>query len=429
MPEREAVSAGIVVTGTEVLNGQIPDANGPWLSERLRELGIELTQITVVGDRRADLLTALEDLKALGVDLLITSGGLGPTADDITMVVVAEFTGCELIYDPALERRIEEILRPLAANFPHVDREAVRAGNHKQSMIPRGAAVLQPVGTAPGAVVCPETGPIVVVLPGPPRELQPLWKEAITTAPLEQLTTKLTPYELSILRLHGVPESEIAQTLREFEQSELQLDQLEITTCLRRGELEIATRYLSTAVEQYKAFAEAITARYGKRVFSTDSRTIDELAAGLLEGHSVAVAESCTGGRLAGRITELPGASAYFKGGLVVYSNESKTTLAGVEQALIERFGAVSPEVSALLADGAIDQFNAEIGIGVTGIAGPDGGSEKKPVGYVCISVADRTGARITRELKLPGDRAMVRDRTTTAALQLLRKLLQGETE
>jgi nicotinamide-nucleotide amidase len=415
------IRAGIVVTGTEVLSGIIADRNGPWLSERLRERGIQLAHILVVGDRPADLRAALEFLSDL--DLVITSGGLGPTADDLTAEVVGEFAGRPMVLDEALEERILVILRRFRARWRNYSDEALRAGNRKQAIIPEGATILEPVGTAPGLIV-PTPGPLVLVLPGPPGELQPMWETATETEPLRALLARAGALEQRMLRLFGVPESEIALTLRALEEDGVPLDRLEITTCLRRGEIEIATVFAPEAEADYEALAAGVRARHGDSLFSDDGSSIDELVAGLLAGRTIAVAESCTGGLMAGRLTDRAGSSGYVLGGLVVYSNAAKTAFADVPAELIERHGAVSREVAAALADGAIARFGAELGIGITGVAGPGGGSVDKPVGLVCFSIAHAGGERIDRTLQLPGDRATVRERATTVAMHLLRRLL-----
>jgi len=428
--------AGIVITGTEVLSGIISDRNGPWLSERLRELGIELAHILIVGDRREDMAAALRFLASEDVSLIVTSGGLGPTADDLTTEVVADFAGRRMVLDEELEQRIAAIVAPIAQRWPNVDRAAMARGTRKQAHVPEGATVLEPVGTAPGVVVPPLDGassaPTVVVLPGPPRELQPMWAAARETEAFRAAAAGATEYEQGILRLMGIPESEIAETLVVAEQSGLDLAPLEITTCLRRGEIEIATLYEPVAEAAYAAFVDFIRSRHAGQLFSEDGSTIDEQVAALLSGpplRTIAVAESCTGGLLAGRLTERPGSSAYVLGGVVVYSNEAKTALAGVDPALIASCGAVSAEVADALAEGALKRFGADVGVGVTGVAGPGGGTPEKPVGRVHVAVAEAgpPTRRIARRLDLPGSRPDVRDRTTTVALHLLRRLLRGE--
>jgi nicotinamide-nucleotide amidase len=418
--------AGIVVTGTEVLSGVIADRNGPWLSERLRERGVELADIIVVGDRPSDVRAALDFLAREGMDLIITSGGLGPTADDLTAEVVGGFTGRPMVLDEALEERILAILRRLRGRWRSYSEEALRAGNRKQALVPDGATILEPVGTAPGLIVPPAdgAGPLVLVLPGPPGELQPMWATATETPPLDALLARAGRLEQRMLRLYGVPESEIALSLRALEEDGVALDQLEITTCLRRGEIEIATVFAPEAAAVYDALAAGIRERHGDTLFSEDGASIDEQVARLLAGRSVATAESCTGGLMAARLTDRAGSSDYVLGGVVVYSDEAKTTFADVPAKLIERHGAVSPEVAAALADGAAARFGAGVGIGITGIAGPGGGSAEKPVGTVCLSVVERDGVRLDRTVVLPGDRAAVRERTTTVAMHMLRRLL-----
>ena len=411
--------AGILITGTVVLSGIISDRNGPWLSARLREPGIDTAEIVIVGDRPEDMLNALRFMAEL--DLVVTSGGLGPTADDMTAEVVAEFSGRPLALDEALEERIWRILERLRSRWRNLDEDAVRASNRKQALVPDGATVLEPVGTAPGLIV--PGPPTVLVLPGPPRELQPMWETALETPLMAELLARAGTYEQRIMRLFGIPESEIARSLREIEADGTPIEQLEITTCLRRGEIEIATVFEPPAADVYGAFEAAIRERHADTLFSQDGSTVDDQVIGLLAGRTVAVAESCTGGLMSARLTERAGSSEYMLGGAVVYSNEAKTALAGVPASLIEAHGAVSPEVAATLADGARAAFDAEIGIGITGIAGPGGGSEEKPVGTVCLSVA-LEGERWDRTVLLPGDRQTIRERTTTVVMHGMRRLL-----
>ena len=390
--------AGIVVTGTEVLTGRVTDRNGPWLAERLRERGVDLAYIAIVGDRPGDMEASLGFMARQGMDVVVTSGGLGPTADDLTAEVVGRFQGREMVLDDALADRIAEILRPLAKRWPNIDLEAVQAGNRKQATIPQGATVLEPVGTAPGLVVPPgesRAGPTVVVLPGPPRELQPMWAQALQTAALTSALRGATEYRQQMLRLFGIPESEIAETLRMAEQQGVALDRLEITTCLKRGEVEVVTRYEPDAASDYEAFRNVVRERHADTLFSEDGSTVDEQVAGLLLGRApgeraagarddgqgndasaartIATAESCTGGMVVARLTDLAGASRYVRGGIVAYSNHAKVSQAGVAEELIERHGAVSAQVAEALADGARSRLDADVGVGVTGVAGPVG--------------------------------------------------------
>jgi nicotinamide-nucleotide amidase len=420
--------AGIVVTGTEVLTGRVVDRNGPFLSDRLRELGVDLAHIAIVGDRPEDMRAALGFMADQGMDLVITSGGLGPTADDLTANVVGDFQGREQALDEALERRIAEIVAPLAKRWPNLDVAAIEVGTRKQAMVPRGATVLEPVGTAPGLVVPPAQGtegPTIVVLPGPPRELQPMWDQALQADAFKAAVAGATSYEQRTLRLFGMPESEIAETLRVAEREGVELDRLEVTTCLKRGEIEVVTRYEPDAEPAYDALARLVRERHSDTLFSTDGSTIDELvAAKLAAGHTLATAESCTGGLLVARLTDRPGSSDYVKGGVVVYSNEAKAAQAGVAVELIEAHGAVSEEVAEALARGARERFEAEIGVGITGIAGPGGGSAEKPVGLVWLSICGPGEASMTRSVNLPGGRVDVRERSATVAMHMLLRAL-----
>jgi len=301
----------------------------------------------------------------------------------------------------------------------------VRAANRKQALVPEGAHVIYPAGTAPGLVVPGK--PTIVVLPGPPRELHAMWPQAVETEAFQEAVGGRTAYEQQTLRLFGIPESEIAETLRVAEASVEGFDGLEITTCLRRAEVEVVTRWEPTAQPAWEAVRELIAERHERSLFSVDGSSIDEQVAELLAGRWAAVAESCTGGLMAARLTERPGSSAYFAGGVVSYSNEAKSELLGVDAALIERHGAVSLEVAEAMADGALARFEADTAVAITGVAGPGGGTEAKPVGYVCWAVKLADGSKLVRDVRLPGDRAEIRDRSTTVGMHLLRRVLRGE--
>ena len=418
------VRAGVVVTGTEVLTGRIADRNGPWISERLAELGIEVAHILVVGDRPDDLEAALRFMAAEGMDLIVTSGGLGPTADDLTAEVVARFAGRELVLDEGMEEKIAAILSVFAQRVK-VDAEALRVANRKQAMVPEGSIALDPVGTAPGLVV-PADGRVVIVLPGPPRELQPMWPAALAPEPVQAVLARATPLHGYTLRMFGIPESEIAKSLREIEAEGTEVSAVEVTTCLRRGEIEVDVRYRSEAETVAEALRAGLRERHERHLFSLDGETIDAQVAGLLGGRRLGLAESCSGGLLAARITNLPGASAYLAGGVVAYSNQAKEELLGVDAGLIETHGAVSPQVAEAMAVGALERFGADVAVSITGVAGPDGGTEDKPVGYVCFNALLADGASIARDPLIPGGRADIRERSALVGMHLLRLLLGG---
>ncbi|WP_369140253.1 competence/damage-inducible protein A [Modestobacter versicolor] len=422
-----AVRAGIVVTGTEVLTGRVADRNGPWLAEALRDVGVDVGQVVVVGDRPEDLRAALAFLAGNGTDLLVTSGGLGPTADDLTAAVVGDFQGRPSAVDAALEQRITAVVERLSARRGwRLDPSATAAGVTKQAQVPVGATVLEPVGTAPGLVVPPaegRSGPPVLVLPGPPSELQGMWPAALASPLVRAALAGATELRQRTLRLWGTPESELAATLRRVDD---QLTGLEVTTCLRDGELEIVTRYEPGAEPAWERLDQAVRADFGDTLVS-DGPTVDDLVAAALadRGWTLAVGESCTGGLLTARLTAVEGSSAWVLGGVAAYANSAKEQLLGVPAATLAAAGAVSPEVALALAEGVRDRFGADVGVGVTGIAGPGGGTPDKPVGTVHLAVVGPDGTA-TRSVVLPGSREAVRQRTTTMALHLLRQLLLG---
>jgi nicotinamide-nucleotide amidase len=422
--------AGIVVTGTEVLTGRVADRNGPWLAEEFRRLGTDVGSVVVVGDRPEDLRRALDFLAGAGNDLVVTTGGLGPTADDLTARVVGDWQGRPSALDPALEERIAAaVARLMARRGRGADPDDVAAGVRKQAMVPAGATVLEPVGTAPGLVVPPadgRTAPPVLVLPGPPGELQGMWPAALEAPEVRAVLSGAPELRQETVRLWGTLEAQLAAFLRDHEDA---VDGLEVTTCLRDGELEIVTRFAPPAQGAYDRLVGLLRAEYASTLFSTGP-TVDEVVADALtaRGLTVATAESCTGGLLAGRLTARAGSSAYVLGGIASYANSAKEHLVGVDPQLLATVGAVSPEVAVALAEGARERFGADVGVGITGIAGPGGGTPDKPVGTVHLCAAGPAG-RVTRAVVLPGSRAAVRDRSVTLALHMLRTLLLGGPE
>ena len=295
---------------------------------------------------------ALDFMAERGIELILTSGGLGPTADDLTAAVVGAFQGLEMVLDEALSERIAQIVAPLMKRWPNIDPEAIAEANRKQATIPQGAIVLEPVGTAPGLVVVPSrsvhagAGPTVVVLPGPPRELQPMWAQALATEALQSVLANATVYRQHTLRLFGIPESEIAETLRIAEREGVALSSLEVTTCLKRGEVEVVTRYEPDAQDAYDAFVEVVEQRHADTLFSDGWQHCRSAGRGAAEsGHDARIARSARSpppSRAPAACwrdasPSCPGSSDYFLGGLVVYADEAKASLAGVLRELIER--------------------------------------------------------------------------------------------
>jgi nicotinamide-nucleotide amidase len=391
------VRAGIVVTGTEVLTGRVSDRNGPWLAEQLRLLGVDVGQIVVVGDRPDDLRTALAFLAAAN-DLVITSGGLGPTADDLTADVVAQVQGRPAHLDRELEQRIAAIVAELSARFGgHRDPESTAVATRKQAMVPEGATVLEPTGTAPGLVVpvaAGRSGPPVIVLPGPPRELQQMWPAAVASPDVRALLAQAPELRQRTLRLWSVPESELAATLR---RADGELAGLEITTCLRDGELEIVSRYAPAAEGAQHRLVDAVRADFPVQLFSTDGTSVDELVASALadRGWTVAAVETASGGGISARLTA---SAVAFRGGLVNTSNDSAVALAQRARAT----------------------FDAAVGIGVTGI-------EVSPAGLstVHLSVVTPDG-EWSRSVVATGTVDAVRQRIGPVLMHLLRQALSG---
>jgi nicotinamide-nucleotide amidase len=251
-----------------------------------------------------------------------------------------------------------------------------------------------------------------------------MWRTAVASEPVQEAIAGRTEYRHEMVRMFGLPESGLADTLRDAEEGIAGYGELEITTCLRRGEIEMVTRFEPGAASVYEELLALLRERHGRELFSEDGSSIDDQVVHLLAGRRVATAESCTAGLVAARLTERPGSSEYVMGGVVAYSNEAKVELLGVDSALIEEHGAVSEPVADAMADGALRRFEADTAVAITGIAGPGGGTDEKPVGTVCFSVKTTDGRGVTRTLHLPGDRADIRDRSTTVAMHLLSRVL-----
>lgn len=423
--EGAQLKAGIVITGTEVITARIVDRNGPWLSEELRGRGFDVVHITICRDRPEDIRAQLDFMAAQGVSLICTTGGLGPTADDLTAAIVGEFCEREMFLDEELLAKINKIIERFASRM-NWDQDALDAGSRKQAMVPRGADILGPAGTAPGLVVTPPQGvdkPTVVVLPGPPGELQAIWKEAVETQAFKDLEARTVVYEEQMIRMIGIPESDIAKTLRDFD-AEVGLGDLEITTCLRKGEMEILVSHRPEDHDLRDRLIAVFSEQYADNIFSEDGETVDQQIIRLLDGRKLALAESCTGGLLAERLTETPGSSTYFMGSAVTYSNEAKAKVLSVDPETLATVGAVSAETAEQMAQGAMEAFDADFTVSVTGIAGPEGGSEEKPVGTVYFHALARDGGERALHLVLPGRRRDVQERAATVALHLVRSLL-----
>jgi nicotinamide-nucleotide amidase len=409
-------TASILLTGNELLRGVIADQNGPHLAAGLERLGFSVRRTLVVGDDLDDICAGLR-LVLEGADLVVTSGGLGPTHDDRTVEALARVAGVPLELDPDVLARIDRWTDQVAIRYG-LERAGFDAGNRKQAHIPAGAEVLGIAGTAPGLVMA--LGPArVVVLPGVPSELRRLWETAPDHPSLAELFARAEPRRRWLIRTYGIGESHVADL---FAQAGGDAPGVETGICARNFEIEIDIRAESGAAGAAEGLAQRMTEALGEHVFATDERPLPEIVLDLLRarGWTAATAESCTGGMVAARLTDVPGSSEAFAGGVVTYSDELKQALLDVPAELLAQHGAVSPEVAAAMAAGARERLGADAAVSVTGIAGPGGGSEEKPVGLVYLHVSSPAGED-HRRMDVPGGRDIVRARAATAALQLLR--------
>jgi nicotinamide-nucleotide amidase len=413
--------AVVVVTGSELVRGERTDRNGPFLAAEALRHGLEPARITIVGDGPVELEAALRE--GLEADACLVSGGLGPTHDDRTVEVLARAAGVELLVDETLEREIENVSRAVAERLkrPYAD---FRPGVTKQATRPASAISIGLAGTAPGLVLRAPNGCVVVVLPGPPAELQRLWPKAVASEPLQQLLARTRPPARRVLRLFGVSESAVARALEEAGGDGAGV---EATICARDFEIHIDLFVEPDGEERGDELEAALVERLSPWLFARDERGIEELVLSLARarGWQLATAESCTGGLVAARLTSVPGSSASFVGGVVSYADEVKQSELGVSGELLAEHGAVSAEVAAAMAEGARARLGADVAVAVTGIAGPGGGTTEKPVGLVYLHAGGPDGS-LTRTLDLPGEREQIRVRATVTALHLLRALLAG---
>jgi competence/damage-inducible protein CinA-like protein len=410
--------AVVVVTGSELVRGDRTDLNGPFLAGELLRLGVEPARIVIVGDREDELEVALAE--GLRANLCVVSGGLGPTHDDRTVELVARAAGVGLRLDEGLHEEIGAISRRFAERMgrPYVDFEA---GVRKQATIPEGALSLGLAGTAPGLAL--EAGEcVVVVLPGPPAELRRLWTEAVASPPVRRVLEHAQPPELRLLRFFGASESAVAKALADAGGDG---DGVEATICARDFEIHVDLVVAPGAEARADELSSRLATPLERYLFSRDARPIEEIVLGLCRerGLTLATAESCTGGMIAQRLTSVPGSSDVFLGAVVAYSDEVKEGELGVAEELLARHGAVSAEVAAAMTAGVRERLGADAAVAVTGIAGPDGGSQEKPVGLVYLHAEAPVGSRSV-DFVFPGDREGIRRRAAVTALHLLRRLL-----
>jgi nicotinamide-nucleotide amidase len=406
------MKAEIIAVGSELLTPDRLDTNSLFLTEELNKLGIEVLRKTIVGDNRELLAAAFQDALHR-VPVVISSGGLGPTEDDLTRETVAELLGRKL-------RRNDDVVRAIEARFRSFKREMPEL-NLRQAMVPEGAEVLEnPRGTAPGLWL-EDRDRMIALLPGPPRELKPLFIEQVLPR-LQQRVSGVRMYHRE-LRVTGLGESHVEERIRPIY---TRYKDVNTTILATPGEIQVHLRRWTEDAVQANAILDEMIRSFelalGDRIFAHSAVSLEEVVAELLATNraTIATAESCTGGLLAERLTRIPGSSSYFLGGAVCYSNELKTAWADVPPDVIATKGAVSSEVAIALAEGIRRRVGSTFGVGITGVAGPGGGSEEKPVGTVHIALAFPGGVK-ERAVHLPGDREMIRFHASQVALDIVR--------
>jgi len=401
----------IIAVGTELLLGQIANTDAQYISSRLSELGINVYYHTTVGDNKQRLLDAL-DIAVKRADIIITTGGLGPTMDDLTKETVAEFLGLDMyMHAPSLQHIKERFART---------GQQVTDNNIKQAMIPTGGVPIpNPNGTAPGVIIEHEKG-VFIILPGPPFELQPMFED--TVVPFLQQRSDYT-IASKVLRIFGIGESKVETMVKDILDEQTNPT---IAPLIGRGDVTLRitarVRKGQDAASLIEPVEQRIRARLGDAVYGVDDDTLEKVVGYMLMDKKLrlAVAESCTGGLIADRLTDVPGISAVLDRGMVTYSNQAKIELLGVASETLKQFGAVSPQTAEEMALGALEKSNADIAVAVTGIAGPDGGTASKPVGLVYIAIADRDGVYSSKHI-FNGNRRRIKETAASTALNLLR--------
>jgi nicotinamide-nucleotide amidase len=415
-------TAAVLLTGNELLRGVIADRNAAHLAQRLERLGVRVVRVLVVGDEVDDIAAGLRELLQ-AADLVVTSGGLGPTHDDRTVEAVAAAAGVPLRPDEGILEQITRWTDTYAARSG-TDPARYATGNRKQAHIPDGAQVLGLAGTAPGLVLALGEKR-VVVLPGVPSELRRLFDDAPSHPLLAELFAGARERDRWVTRTYGISESRVADLFAEAGGDQAGI---ETSICARNYEIEIDVRADRARTEEAAGLVRRLRDALGEHVFATDEQPLPETVLELARrrGVRIATAESCTGGMVAAELTSVPGSSEAFAGGAVTYSDELKTRLLGVPEELLARHGAVSAEVAEAMAVGARERLAADVAVSVTGVAGPGGGSEEKPVGLVYLHVSSPWGSE-RRRMQWPGGRADVRMRATVAALHMLRVHLDAD--
>src|SRR5215207_3186740 len=414
-------NAELVSVGTEILLGELVDTNSAWLSGRLADLGVSIYRHTTIGDNKERIVASFREA-ASRADLVLVTGGLGPTSDDLTNGSLGLATSREMIEYPKARRHVDEM-------FARLGREPT-SSNYKQALFPEGSELIpNPVGTAMGTLL-ESAGTIFATLPGVPAEMERMFDETLELLIQERTEGTIVS---RILHFTGIGESAAAETVQDF------LDASDPTVAPLASEGKVRLRITARAAtrreaeEKIKPVAEEILFRLNEYYFGEDDETLESAVARLLteRGETIALAESCTGGLLAKRLTDMAGSSAYFMEGLVTYSNDAKERLLGVPHTLLVEHGAVSEPVARAMAKGVRENAGTDYGLSVTGVAGPAGGTEEKPVGLIFVGLSDGRGT-VAKELDLSAfkrSREVVRERSANRAFDLLRRRVLKKNE
>jgi nicotinamide-nucleotide amidase len=409
------LTAEIIAVGSELLTPEKTDTNSLWLTGKLNEIGVEVKLKTIVGDDEARLEETIRDAVKRS-DVVITTGGLGPTEDDVTRQVSGRAVGRELVYHDDLEADLRERFRRWGREMPEI--------NKRQAYVIDGAEILpNPNGSAVGMML-EMTDKLFVVLPGPPRELKPMF-EAFVLPKLKERAGEIY-VKRRILRVSGMGESAVDELIAPIYKA---YEKVQTSILFSKSEIEVHLSAQADSEQEADATLETLAGKIvealGTAVFAVNGETLEEIVGKMLTdaGKTVALAESCTGGLIGMRLTDVPGSSRYFLEGAITYSNDAKTRALGVPKELLDAHGAVSAETAEAMAAGIRKKVGSDYGISVTGIAGPDGGTEEKPVGTVFVGYADSSGTR-SLKMTLPGGRYLIRWRSSQAALDYLRRQL-----
>jgi nicotinamide-nucleotide amidase len=407
-----APRAAVVLSGNELLDGRTRDTNGSFVCDDLSRRGVKVLELLVIADDRERLTAALRHVLAAEPDLLVVGGGLGTTHDDLTAECLAEALGVDLHEDPTALAYLEEKVRALAERR-HIDYRETFAIARRQARLPAGSTAVPPAGVAPGIFV--RAGRTrILAYPGVPYEFEQMWLESAASLERDGFFPDVA---VRTVRVFGVGELQVGPVI-----DAVPSDLVELGINVGGGEVTVKIRHRREAAAQAQADAIVAALEAGVPVYSADGRTIDDIVADELRGRGLrlAVAESCTGGMLGGRVTARAGSSDYFAGGVISYSNQAKMDLLGVPPGMLAQYGAVSEEVAGAMAEGVRAALRADYALSITGVAGPDGGTPEKPVGLVYLGCAGPAGTSVRRGV-FPGDRDTVRMFSATSALHLLR--------